>query len=361
MSDVSNAPLAAAIAHSPVLMQQIIEHPERFRMLTGERPTGRLHVGHYFGTLQNRLRLQDIGIELYVLIADYQVFTDRDSSNEIGENVIEFLADYLAIGLDPKRCHIFAHSYVRELNQLLLPFLSLVSVSELQRNPTVKEEIRTSNRPQVSGLMFTYPVHQAADILFCKGNLVPGGKDQLPHVELTRDIARRFNERFSPSAPYFPEPDILLSEAPLLLGVDGRKMGKSLNNSIALGASEDETVALIRGAKTDSQREITYDPENRPEVANLLLLGSLCAGQTPQEFAEAYGRDGAAGLKKALTDAVNGFLRPIRERRRELRADPAYLVSVLKSGNEHASEVAQRTLDDVQRLMGMDYYRALSA
>ncbi|MFI1195012.1 tryptophan--tRNA ligase [Micromonospora sp. NPDC020750] len=356
MTEAPNAPLAAAIARNPALVREISEHPERFRMLTGERPTGRLHVGHYFGTLQNRLRLQDLGVELFVLLADYQVFTDRDISAEIGQNVLECMADYLAIGLDPERCTIFAHSYVPELNQLMLPFLSLVSVSELQRNPTVKEEIRSSNRPQVNGLMFTYPVHQAADILFCKGNLVPGGKDQLPHVEVTRDIARRFNERFGAGEAYFPEPEILLSNAPLLLGVDGKKMGKSLNNSINLGATAEQTAKLIKGAKTDSIREVTYDPDQRPEVSNLVLLGSLAAGQSPEEFAAACADSGGAGLKKAVTEAVNEFFRPIRERRSALLTDPGHLMSVLKTGNEHASGIARQTLTDVRRLMGTDYY-----
>src|SRR5216683_2372004 len=186
-----------------------------FRILTGDRPTGRLHLGHYFGTLRNRVRLQDLGAEVFVLIADYQVLTDRDTAEHLDEYVTGLLLDYLAIGLDPARTVTFAHSAVPALNQLLLPFLSLVSVPELSRNPTVKDEIAHSRQSAVSGLMLTYPVHQAADILFCKANLVPVGQDQLPHLEITRMIARRFNERFG--EPVFPVPDALLSAAPLLL------------------------------------------------------------------------------------------------------------------------------------------------
>ena len=172
------------------------------RVLTGDRPTGPLHLGHYFGSLQNRVRLQDAGAEVFVLVADYQVLTDRDTAERLDEHVIGLVLDYLAIGIDPGRTTIFAHSAVPELNQLLLPFLSLVSVPELNRNPTVKDEIAHSRQSSVSGLMFSYPAHQAADILFCKATLVPVGKDQLPHLEVTRLIARRFNERYGrPRSP----------------------------------------------------------------------------------------------------------------------------------------------------------------
>ena len=233
-----------------------------FRILTGDRPTGRLHLGHYFGTLRNRVRLQDLGAEVFVLIADYQVLTDRDTAEHLDEYVTGLLLDYLAIGLDPARTVMFAHSAVPALNQLLLPFLSLVSVPELNRNPTVKDEIAHSRQSAVSGLMLTYPVHQAADILFCKANLVPVGQDQLPHLEITRVIARRFNDRFG--LPVFPVPDALLSAAPLLLGTDGTKMSKSRGNTIPLSATADETARLIRGAQTDSERHISYDPVRRP-------------------------------------------------------------------------------------------------
>src|ERR1017187_5783333 len=167
----------------------------RSRVLTGDRPTGALHLGHYFGTLRNRVRLADLGAEVFVLVADYQVLTDRDTADHLDEYVTGLVLDYLAIGIDPARSVIFAHSAVPALNQLLLPFLSLVSVPELQRNPTVKDEITHSRQSSVSGLMLTYPVHQAADILFCKANLVPVGQDQLPHVEISRLIARRFHDR----------------------------------------------------------------------------------------------------------------------------------------------------------------------
>ncbi len=267
-----------------------MEFIEKSRVLTGDRPTGALHLGHYFGTLRNRVRLADLGAEVFVMIADYQVLTDRDTADHLDAYVTGLVLDYLAIGIDPARSVIFAHSAVPALNQLLLPFLSLVSVPELQRNPTVKDEIAHSRQSSVSGLMLTYPVHQAADILFCKANLVPVGQDQLPHVEMTRLIARRFNDRFG--VPVFPVPEALLSAAPLLLGTDGTKMSKSRGNTISLAASADETARLLRGAKTDADPAITYDPAARPEVSSLVLLGALCLDADPHEFATGIGGAG---------------------------------------------------------------------
>jgi len=344
--------LAAAQRRSAELEAAIRADPGRFRVLTGDRPTGPLHIGHLFGTLLNRVRLQRLGVDVMVLVADYQTITDRDAPDTLPADVLGLVADYLAVGLDPDRCTIFAHSQLPALNQLMLPFLSLVSVAELSRNPTVKDE---SAAGPMSALMFTYPVHQAADILFCHANLVPVGKDQLPHVEGTRTIARRFNERYAAGEPYFPLPDALLTEAPLLLGVDGRKMSKSRHNAIALAASEDETARLIRGARTDTERVISYQPGRRPEVANLVRIAALSLDQAPAEVAARVGDGGAAALKRLVTEALNERLRPIRARRREFAADPGYLRQVLAEGNERARAIADRTLADVQRLMHTSY------
>ncbi len=324
-------------------------------MLTGDRPTGPLHVGHLFGTLLNRVRLQDLGVEVMVLIADYQVLTDRDTPQTLPAGVLGQVADYLAVGIDPRRSAIFAHSQVEPLNQLLIPFLSLVSVAELSRNPTVKEEFAAAGGASMSALMFAYPVHQAADILCCHANLVPVGQDQLPHLELTRTIARRFNDRYCPGRPYFTAPDALLSDAPLLLGTDGQKMSKSRGNAIALAASDDETARLIRTARTDDQRTITYQPESRPAVSNLVRLAALCLETSPEEVAAGLGGGGAAALKRLLTEALNERLRPIRARRREVAADPGYLHQVLADGNERVRALAGQTLSEVQTLMHTRY------
>jgi tryptophanyl-tRNA synthetase len=346
---------SAAQVRSAGLEELISQDPSQFRVLTGDRPTGRLHLGHYFGTLHNRVRLQNLGVEMFILIADYQVLTDRDIADNLTEHVEDLTLDYLAIGVDPVRSTIFTHSAVPALNQLLLPFLSLVSVAELNRNPTVKDEIAHSRQSAVSGLMFTYPAHQAADILFCKANLVPVGQDQLPHLELTRTIARRFNDRYGAGAAVFPQPHALLSNAPLLLGTDGTKMSKSRGNAIALAATADETARLVRGAKTDSERHIAYDPAARPEVASLLLLAALCQQRTPEQVATEIGAAGAAALKKTVTESVNEYLAPIRARRAEYAQDRAQLHQILRTGNERATDIANATLTEVRTAMRSSY------
>jgi tryptophanyl-tRNA synthetase len=334
------------------LEDQIAADATGFRVLSGDRPTGPLHLGHYFGTLHNRVRLQNRGAELVLVIADYQVLTDRDVAERLTEHVEGLVLDYLAIGVDAQAATIFTHSAVPALNQLLLPFLSLVSVPELERNPTVKDEIAHSRRSGVSGLMFTYPVHQAADILFCKAGVVPVGQDQLPHLELTRTIARRFNERYG---SVFPEPGALLSAAPLLLGTDGGKMSKSRGNAIALAATADETAQLVRRAKTDAGRVITYDPAGRPEVSSLVLLAALCLDRSPHDVASQLGDGGGAALKALVTDAVNDYFAPIRARRAEFARDLGYVRQVLADGNRRATEVADATLAEVRTAMGNRY------
>ena len=362
LSGTVSGSLAAALRRSAEIERRIGEEPQSFRILTGDRPTGDLHLGHYFGTLGNRVRLQAAGAELFVLIADYQVITDRDATvsdgtGSLGEHVHSLVLDYLAIGIDPARSVIFAHSAVPELNQLLLPFLSLVTASELQRNPTVKDEIAHSRQAAVSGLMLTYPVHQAADILAVKGNLVPVGQDQLPHVEVTRLVARRFNDRYpgAGGAPVFPEPDALLSGAPLLLGTDGGKMSKSRGNAITLRATADETARLVKRAKTDGLRHVSYDPARRPEVSSLVLLAALCLGRDPAAVAAEIGDGGAAQLKRTVTEAVNERFAPVRARRAELAADPGYARQVLREGCERARAVAAATLEEVRDAMGTRY------
>src|SRR5664279_2104883 len=281
----------ATVRRSSQIEDDLTRNPLRYRVLTGDRPTGRLHVGHLFGSLQNRVRLQNLGVPTFIVIADYQVLTDRDTFDNIAENVRQLTVDYLSVGLDPStdRTLIFPHSHVPELNQLVVPFLTLVTNAELDRNPTVKEEIQSAGQKRVNAGMYTYPVHQAADILFCKANLVPVGKDQLPHLEQARVIARRFDERYGRAEadkPVFPAPDALLSEGAVnILGMDGAKMSKSRGNVIELGMTADETAKLIKKAVTDSDRHITYDPVNRPEVSNLVNLAALFLKRDPVEIA----------------------------------------------------------------------------
>lgn len=356
MAEFESNSYDTAVEISKKIEADIALNPAKYRVLTGDRPTGRLHIGHYFGSLQNRVRLSKLGVPTMILIADYQVLTDHDAYQEISQNTKQLVIDYLAAGIEPgENVLIYPHSYVPEANQLMVPFLTLVSNAELSRNPTVKEEIQAAGLKSVNAGMYTYPVHQAVDILFCKGNVVPVGKDQLPHLEMTRLIARRFNEKFCKNtAPVFPEPHALLSKTPSIMGLDGtQKMSKSRGNAIMLSATEDETAALIKKAKTDADRHITYDPANRPEVANLLMLIALCTGDEPQTIAERIGDGGGGMLKKLLTEALNEKLRPLRERRRQLEAQPDYIRQVLLDGSQRAREIAARTLDEVRTAMNM--------
>ncbi|HEY2042326.1 MAG TPA: tryptophan--tRNA ligase [Jatrophihabitans sp.] len=324
--------------------------PAKGRVLTGDRPTGKLHLGHYFGTLANRVRLQQAGHELIIVVADYQVVADRDHPGDLDSTVHDMVLDYLGCGLDPARTTIFVHSQIPELNQLILPFLSLVSMGELSRNPTIKDEIRLADRGMVSGLMLTYPVHQAADVLFCKSTLVPVGRDQLPHLELTRSIARRFNDRYG---AVFELPEGILSQTPVLVGLDGQKMGKSRGNAINLDDTDDQIVAKIRAARTDGQRQISYQPRQRPEVATLLRLAALCRDTDPHRVAEEIGSRGAAALKQLVIESVIELLTPIRLRRADYERADAH--GILANGNSRARELAGRTLNEVRAAMNMSY------
>ncbi len=350
-TDATSDTFLAQKRMSDEVQASLAEHPERFTMLTGDRPTGRLHLGHYFGTIVERVRLQEAGVRSFVVIADYQVITDRDTTEHIADNVHNMVIDYLACGIDPERTVIFAHSAVPALNQLMLPFLSLVSEAELLRNPTVKDEQEASGHA-LTGLLLTYPVHQACDILFCKGDIVPVGKDQLPHIEQTRQIARRFNDRY---APVFPEPVGLLTESVLIPGLDGRKMSKSYGNAISLSATAEETAKLIKKSQTDSERMITFDPEGRPGVSALLTTAGLVTGRAPEDIAAEIGNEGSGALKRYVTESVNEYLAPIRARREELAAKPDYVREVLAAGNARANAVADATLDEVREAMGMAY------
>lgn len=339
----------ATLERSAVLADHLARNPGNFRVLTGDRPTGLLHLGHLFGSIQERVRLQNAGVETFVIIADYQVITDRDAIGDVRTNVLNAVTDYLAAGIDPSRTTVFTHSAVPALNQLLLPFLSLVTEAELHRNPTVKAELADSGRA-LSGLLLTYPVHQAADILFCKGNLVPVGKDNAPHVEQTRVIARRFNERY---APVFPVPEVLFTSVPELPGLDGRKMSKSYGNTITLAMTADETAAAIRRSRTDTDRRITFDPEARPGVSALLTTAALCSGTTPELLAEEIGDKGAGRLKQLTTDAVNSYLAGHRRRRADI--DEHHALDVLRQGNEAANTIGAATLAEVREAMGTNY------
>ncbi|MDD4519553.1 MAG: tryptophan--tRNA ligase [Alphaproteobacteria bacterium] len=346
-----------ATKKSDLIKEEIEKNPKEFRVLTGDRPTGSLHIGHYFGSLQNRVRLMEKGVPLFILIADYQVLTDHDAFDKIAENTRDLVLDYLSVGLDPfhEEVCIFPHSQIPELNQLLVPFLTLVSQAELERNPTVKEEIQASNLSNVNAGMLVYPVHQACDILALQGNVVPVGKDQLPHLELTRTIAKRFNRKFKSDKPVFVSPSALLAEVPTILGLDGvQKMSKSRNNAIMLRMTKDEIAGVVKKAQTDSERLITYEPERRPHVANLLSLISLMEGKTsPDKIASEIGEGGAKVLKERLVESTDAFLTPFREKRAFYEKDNDLIRQILKQGSDQARAIASDTLDKTRKAMNM--------
>ena len=344
----------AAKKRSDATLAKLEAEPGKFTMLTGDRPTGRLHLGHYFGSIKERVAMQNRGVNTNIIIADYQVITDRDTTEHIQDNVLNLVLDYMAAGIDPTKTMMFTHSAVPAENQLLLPFLSLVTEAELHRNPTVKSEMEASGHA-LTGLLLTYPVHQACDILFCKANVVPIGKDNLPHVEITRTIARRFNERYAKKNPVFPEPAAILSDAPEIPGLDGRKMSKSYGNSIMLGATAEETAKLIKKSPTDSERKITFDPIARPQVSALLTTAGLVTGRDPKDIAAEIGDAGAGALKAYVIESVNEFLAPHRERRAELAKDMDSIRDILHDGNARANAIAEETLDQVREAMGMKY------
>lgn len=339
---------------SDELEVELVQTPQRHRVLTGDRPTGALHLGHEFGSIQNRVKLQNLGVESFIVIADYQVLTDRQESEKIPENVRNIVLDYLSLGLDPWNCRtfIFTHSQIPELHQLVLPFSMLITVGELERNPTIKEEIKASQIKRPSVGMFMYPISQAADILFCKSTIVPVGKDQLPHIELTRKIAARCNERYGKNI--FSIPDALLSTSPLILGLDGsQKMSKSRLNAIFLSMTSEEVDEAVKKAKTDSLGNIAYDPSQRPEISNLVQIFSLCSGLALETVVQMFDGQGYGAFKKELSETINEHLNPIRKKRESFAKDRSVVIDVLEKGIKEARSRAEKTLSELRYSMNM--------
>lgn len=324
------------------------------RCLTGDRPTGQLHVGHYVGSLKRRLELQDSGAEVFVIIADFQVITDRTDTSRLEENVFEVVLDYLAVGIDPKKTTIFLQSRVPELAELTTYFSNLVTLPQIERNPTVKEELRSSNMKEMTLGLFSYPVSQAADILLFRPDVVPVGEDQLPHIELTREIASRFNRTYG---DVFPLPRAELSTTPRLLGLDAsKKMSKSLGNTINLGDSREVIMKKIKAAVTDSGREIVYDPAGKPALSNLLTLFSIVTGgRRLDSIARDFNGQGYAEFKTALAEAVDAFIAPIRERRLEAAKDRGAIARIVRDGTARAREVGQETIRLVRKANRFEY------
>jgi len=328
-------------------------------ILTGDRPTGPLHLGHYAGSLRERVRLQHEHTQ-FVLIADLQAFTDNaDKPEKIRKNIIEVAYDYLAVGLDPRITTIFIQSLVPELSELTMYYLNLVTVARLQRNPTVKEEINLRGfTGRIPAGFLCYPVSQAADITAFKANLVPVGSDQLPMIEQAVEIVRSFNRTYGCSVLVEPKP--LLSTAPRLPGTDGKgKMGKSLGNAIFLGDSADAVRDKVKKMYTDPGHLRADDPgkvEGNPVFDYLDAFDPDKAGLDAMKAHYSRGGLGDVAVKRRLLDVLMPELDAIRARRMEFAQDPAQVMSILRQGSEKARAVAARTLSEVRKAMKTDYF-----
>jgi tryptophanyl-tRNA synthetase len=327
------------------------------RILTGDRPTGALHLGHYVGSLKNRVQLQD-DYECFFIIADYQVLTDHlYETRKIADNIREIVVDYLSVRIDPRKSSIFVQSMIPEIAELTMYFSMLVSLSRVQRNPTVKDEIKAAKigKKEVSYGFVGYTISQAADILVVRANLVPVGEDQLPHLEQTREIARTFNRIFG---EVFPVPEALLGEFPRLPGIDGQKMSKSRNNAIFLKDSPEEVAKKVMRAYTDPSRIHATDPGHLEGNVVFAYLEAFCQDQEELEELKSKYKKGTVGdveVKKRLIEILNGFLNPIREKRKELEADPQIVKEVLTDGIEKTRKEAKETLRLVREAMCLDY------
>lgn len=342
-------------------------------ILTGDRPTGRLHVGHYVGSLKRRVELQNSGKfdKIFIMIADAQALTDNaDNPEKVRQNIIEVALDYLSCGLDPSKSTMFIQSQVAELCELSFYYMNLVTVSRLQRNPTVKSEIQMRNfEASIPVGFFTYPISQAADITAFKATTVPVGEDQMPMLEQTKEIVRKFNAVYGDT---LVEPEILLPDNKACLrlpGIDGKaKMSKSLNNCIYLSDTEEEVRKKIMSMFTDPNHLRVEDPGNVDGNPVFIYLEAFCRDeqfaeylpdyQNLDELKEHYKRGGLGDVKvkKFLNAVMQEELAPIRERRKQFEKEIPEVYRMLKKGSDEAREVAAQTLSEVRASMKINYF-----
>ncbi|MBR2493652.1 MAG: tryptophan--tRNA ligase [Paludibacteraceae bacterium] len=342
-------------------------------ILTGDRPTGKLHIGHYVGSLRRRVELQNSGEfdKIFIMIADAQALTDNaDNPEKVRQNIIEVALDYLACGLDPAKSTLFIQSQVPELTELAFYYMNLVTVSRLQRNPTVKTEIQMRNfEASIPVGFFTYPISQAADITAFKATTVPVGEDQAPMIEQTNEIVRRFNGIYGET---LVEPKILLPQNAACLrlpGIDGKaKMSKSLGNCIYLSEEAADLTKKVKGMFTDPNHIRVEDPGKIEGNVVFTYLDAFCKDEyfpkywpeynNLQEVKDHYTRGGLGDMKvkKFLNAVLEEELSPIRERRKEFQKDIPYVYQILKEGSEKAREVAAQTLAEVRAAMKIDYF-----
>ena len=328
------------------------------RIVTGDRPTGRLHIGHYFGSLQNRVKMQD-EYESYILVADVQALTDNFANPEkVRKNVREVVMDYLSVGIDPEKTTIYIQSMIPEVAELTVFYSNLVTIARLERNPTVKTEI--AQKKDIFGESVTYgflgyPVSQAADITAVEGVLVPVGEDQLPLIEQTREIVRKFNSIYG---EVLVEPEAVLSNAKRIKGLDGNeKMGKSLGNAIYLSDTPEEITRKVMSAVTDPKR-IKKDDLGNPDVCMVYYYHKLFSSKKEQEqiCKECKeGKRGCVACKKQLANNIINYLAPVREKRAYYEARPELIDDILAEGTKKARETAKETMKKVKKAMKLDY------
>ena len=342
-------------------------------ILTGDRPTGKLHVGHYVGSLKRRVELQNSGKydKIFIMIADSQALTDNaDNPEKIRQNIIEVALDYLSCGIDPSKATIFIQSQVPQLTELTFYYMNLVTVSRLQRNPTVKSEIQMRNfEASIPVGFFTYPISQASDITAFKATTVPVGEDQLPMLEQTKEIVRRFNAVYGDT---LVEPEILLPDNKACLrlpGIDGKaKMSKSLGNCIYLSEDPEEIRKKVMSMYTDPDHLKVSDPGKIEGNTVFTYLDAFCRDEHFEKFLPEYanldelkahyqrGGLGDVKVKKFLNSVLQDELEPIRARRKEYEKDIAYVYQILKEGSEKAEAVAAQTLSEVKAAMKINYF-----
>ncbi|GED66376.1 tryptophan--tRNA ligase [Brevibacillus reuszeri] len=326
------------------------------RILTGDRITGKLHLGHYVGSLKNRVELQH-HYETYLLLADVQALTTHfENPVLIKENLHNVALDYLAVGMNPDKATIFIQSLIPEIAELATYFSMFVTVNSLRHNPTIKAEAVERGFQDMYYGFLGYPVSQAADITFCKATLVPVGEDQVPHIEQTRRIVRRFNQLYK---PVLVEPRALVGEVPRLVGLDGNnKMSKSLGNAIHLDSSAEEVREKIKKATTDPARIHKTDIGN-PEICPVYAYHQAFREEGSDEIYESCkkGQIGCAECKQKITHAINDLLEPMRERRIVYQNNPQRVNEILMSGTEKARLAAKETMQEVREAMSMNYFK----
>jgi tryptophanyl-tRNA synthetase len=327
--------------------------------LTGDRPTGKLHLGHFVGSIKNRIKLQDEADKSFYMVADIQGLTDNaENPKKIRSNVLEVALDNLACGIDPKKTTMFIQSEVPEIAELTVLFLNLVTLARLKRNPTVKSEMKDKNYSEdVPAGFLMYPISQAADILFCKGNLIPVGEDQLPVIEQANEIVAKFNSIYGET---FEKIKPILSGTARLIGIDGNaKMGKSLNNCIYLSDSHEEISKKVMDMYTDPNHIHVEDPGK--VEGNVVFTYLDVFDENKEEVAELKKQYEKGGLgdvviKKRLTQVLEKVIAPIREKRAELAKDPRAVMKILNEGTIKAREVAKETMLEVRKAVKIDYF-----